>query len=516
MSSAGAWIGAALAAVALLGPTQATAAPPAAEAPTAEGSEAEDEGSEAETDEGREQTRKKRRTKRNKRKKKKRRDPDDPHRLEFGVLPAVAYDIDLGLGFGVLATLARFHPDFQPYRWRLEFLLYATVKNTPGVGLGLPFHDDYLKADFPGLLGNRLRINTSFRFRRFTNQGWYGLGNASANPEPWTEIDAEADPEGFAAARRYNRYDRIYPMLEFNTRWILWDRSNIGSDAPRACRFGSPERCPPHAYMGVAEPVAHKRRLEALVGTSFAYDFINPYPDSKLSEDMELRETDSPDGATLRDLVHGTEDHAVWTLNLGLLYDTRDHEYVPTRGSFTELSGRFSPGVDEGLLFGHFYFGTSLFTPLYGEFLVLATRAAFDYLVGRPPFYELSQMGVLVQRDGPGGSWTIRGVPRQRYFGKQKALVNAELRSMFYRFEVANQRFGIGALAFVDAGRVWTDYRPVELGGRDVDGRFSDIKLGVGGGLRITWGETLVIRADPAWSPTDQNFGFYVDIGQVF
>ena len=111
---------------------------------------------------------------------------------------------------------------------------------------------------------------------------------------------------------------------------------------------------------------------------------------------------------------------------------------------------------------------------------------------------------------------SIRGVPRQRYFGKQKAIVNLELRSMFYRFKIKGQRFGLGGLAFVDAGRIWTDYKTTMLGGVDVDGDFWDIKVGVGGGLRITWGETLVIRADPAWSPTDQNFGFYVDIGQLF
>jgi hypothetical protein len=95
-------------------------------------------------------------------------------------------------------------------------------------------------------------------------------------------------------------------------------------------------------------------------------------------------------------------------------------------------------------------------------------------------------------------------------------VTNLELRSMFFRFAISNQRFGIGALAFVDAGRLWTDYRPVTLGRRNIDGPFSDIKVGLGGGLRLTWGETLVIRVDPAYSPTDENFGFYIDINQVF
>jgi hypothetical protein len=454
--------------------------------------------------------------KKGKKKKRKKRDPDDPHRLEVGVLPAVSYDIDLGFGFGALATLARFHPDFRPYRWRLEILLNATVKNTPGVGLGLPFHEDYIKGDFPGLFNGRLRINTMLRFRRFTNQGWYGLGNASEFEKPWEALDPELEQDAFAEARRYQQYDRIYPTLDFNTRLILWERPAPGLDARRPCGPKRRDRCPPHAYGGAEGSVEHKQRLEALIGTSIGYNIVTPYPNSKLAEDLALQQTDSEDGETLRRLLHGTDNHALLTLNLGLLYDTRDHEYIPTRGSFTELSGRFSPGVDKGLTFGHLFLGTAVFVPLFDEYLVLAVRGALDYLVGRPPLYELGQFGVLTQRDGPGGSWSIRGVPRQRYFGKQKAILNLELRSMLLRFNIGNQRFGVGGLAFVDAGRLWTDYRPAELGGADIDGRFEDIKVGLGGGLRLTWGETLVIRVDPAYSPTDHNVGFYIDIGQMF
>jgi hypothetical protein len=438
--------------------------------------------------------------------KKKKRDPNDPNRLEWGVLPAVSYDIDLGFGFGALVTLAKFKPGYAPYRWRLEILGNATVKNTPGVGRTFPFHEDYIKGDFPGLWKGRLRINAQFRFRKFSNQGWYGLGNGSQNTKPWEQFDPITEPEAYRAARKYNQYDRIYPYLEFNNRIIVWD---------------SPKPGPPFAVSSrtIGMVPAHKRRLEVLIGASYLYNVIKPYPNSKLAEDLAVRETDTADGATLRDQMRGVTEHSVLALNVGLLYDTRDHEYVTTHGSFSELSMRISPGVDQKLAFAQLFVGTAFFQPIAGEWLVVASRVAFDWLFGNVPFYELANFGVLVPRDGPGGSWSVRGVPRQRYFGKQKAIANLELRSMFWRFQIKGQRFGLGALAFLDAGRVWTDYETIRLAGMDVDGTpdsLLGLKRGVGGGLRITWGETLVIRADPAWSPTDKNFGFYVDIGQMF
>lgn len=438
--------------------------------------------------------------------KKKKRDPHDPNRLEWGVLPAISYDIDLGFGFGALVTLAKFKPGYAPYRWRLEILGNATVKNTPGVGPTFPFHEDYVKADFPGLWKGRLRINAQFRFRKFSNQGWYGLGNGSRNDKPWEQFDPDSEREEYREARKYYQYDRIYPYVEFNNRITLWDKPKPG---------------PPFAVSSrtIGMIPAHKRRLELLVGASYLYNAFRAYPNSKFAEDLAVRETNTPDGETLRDAMRGVTNHSVLAFNLGLLYDTRDHEYVTTHGSFSELSLRVSPGVDQKLAFAQLFVGTAHFQPIAGEWLVLATRVAFDYLFGNAPFYELANFGVLVQRDGPGGSWSVRGVPRQRYFGKQKAIANLELRSMFWRFTIKSHRFGLGALAFVDAGRVWTDHDTIKLAGIDVDATpdsLFGLKLGVGGGLRITWGETLVIRADPAWSPTDDNFGFYVDIGQMF
>ncbi|MEZ4429606.1 MAG: BamA/TamA family outer membrane protein [Nannocystaceae bacterium] len=414
----------------------------------------------------------------------------NPKRLEFGVLPALNYDSDLGFGFGLIGTLAKFYPGYVPYRWRIELLLYATVRPAPGGGAQFPYHEDYIDTDFPGLFNNRLRIRATLSFNRFSTASYYGVGNASPLQEPWKAIDPDEEPDQYKAARRFNQYDRIYPRVRFIARVNVWDRS-----IP-----------------------AHKRRLEVFTGTSISYNILNYYtePGSKIVEDIAQIEEGGPDGETLEALIHGTQNHALLQLLGGLLLDTRDHEFTPTRGTFTELSLRVSPGVEERLQYAGFLLWSSWYQSLYKEYLVLAVRGLGDLLVGRPPFYELSQYGAFQTRSGPGGSWSVRGVPRQRYHGKIKAIGNLELRSFFARFKIKKQRFAVGLIAFVDTGRVWADYKRTVLNGESVDGSFGDWKLGLGGGLRIKWGETFVIRVDPSYSLTDKNFGLYIDIGNVF
>ena len=99
-----------------------------------------------------------------------------------------------------------------------------------------------------------------------------------------------------------------------------------------------------------------------------------------------------------------------------------------------------------------------------------------------------------------------------RLAGKAKILANLEARAQAPGFSIAGERFRVGFVAFVDAGRVFSDVPPMA----ELDGPWAPFDLGVGGGLRLRWGETFVLRADGAWSPTRETPGFYVDVGQVF
>jgi surface antigen Omp85-like protein len=359
-------------------------------------------------------------------------------RLEPGVLPAVAYDSDTGLGAGAIVTLARFAPGYTPYRWRVQAQIYAAIKRAPGGGLELPYHDDYLLLDLPG---DPVRWSLRLAFGRFRTTGYYGLGMGAA-------IDAAR----LAAVPRAYQYDRAYPEIEASARVAL-------------ARDGG--------------------KLDLVLGARLARNVVHPYAGSKLEEDAAAG------------LVRGAEPHTLAVASAGLLLDLRDHESAPARGSMHELTLRAGAGLGAGFAYAGARATSRLFAPLWADRLVVAARAMLDALAGDPPVYELAL----------GGATTVRGVRGQRYHGQVKLVGNLELRARVARFAIGSQRFILGGLVFADAGRA------IAAGGAP-GGPLAAV--GVGGGLRVQWGEHFIIRADLGVSPTDGTSGLYIDASHIF
>jgi hypothetical protein len=179
---------------------------------------------------------------------------------------------------------------------------------------------------------------------------------------------------------------------------------------------------------------------------------------------------------------------------------------------FHELSARFTPDPHSEISYGGTTLALRFYQSIYRDRLVFAVRILGDVLFGTPPLYELARHGGLFPMPAPGGGSGVRGVPIHRYHGKVKLLSNWELRGRILPFTWLGQRFNIGAVAFIDAGRVWTNLSsPTRFDGTDLG-----LKLGAGGGLRIQWGEALLLRTDVAWSPDADPVGFYFNVNHVF
>ncbi|MCA9670806.1 MAG: BamA/TamA family outer membrane protein [Myxococcales bacterium] len=393
----------------------------------------------------------------------------NPDRREIGLLPAVSFSTDIGLGLGAVASWTRFARGKAPFKYRIEALFLFTLKQSES-GIISPYHSDYLQIDVPGLFGGRVRINAEAAFRRFSNIGYYGLGNAAGNDNPYEGVDA-------LAAERHFRYVRTYPSLTA--------RARIALDSDK--------------------------RWQALLGAAVTYNAFSPCdgdtpcPDTKLERDKQAR----ADDRELERALRGTDDHLLPTLIVGLIYDSRDHNFSPRRGAFHEISLRGAPRP--GLFFGNVNITLRAFHPIF-SWLTFAWRAMADLLFGQVPFYMLARYGGLSPDYALGGSNGVRGVPLGRYHGRMKFFGNFELRARFVSFSLFGASFRFGATAFVDVGRVFTDYRSIER----LDGSGDGIKAAIGGGLRLLWGEAFVIRADVGWSPDAEPIGIYVVVGQAF
>jgi hypothetical protein len=235
---------------------------------------------------------------------------------------------------------------------------------------------------------------------------------------------------------------------------------------------------------------------------------IRPYQDSLLAREMATGVGDHR--------LYGAEDQTRLLFGLGVAHDSRNHETVTTTGQFHELSIRASPGA-----FGADpYLGVNLtlrgYAAILGERLSLGGRLVGDALSRRAPLVELGSYGGVYGAQGPGGSKGIRGVPQGRLLGRTKLIGNLEARSMFLPFSIARERFVLGAAAFLDAGRVWTDTLRAD---RALDGPTFKLHWGAGGGPRLRWGDALLIRADVAYAPLGAEVGMapaiYVDVDQV-
>lgn len=370
--------------------------------------------------------------------------PVDPHRLEVGVVPILGVNTDQGFIFGAFTSLARYRPAYWPYRWRLRAQAAAAVRDGDD-GLEFSRHEDFIRLDLPEILRG-FRLELRLEFRR-TEKHWAGLGNDT----PSAPDDA---PVGF------EQYTHTIPELEVRARVTL----------------------PVHLFLTA--------RLTA------SYSSIGVNAGSKLQTDL-----DGDSGPHVASSLHGLHKHGLFAGRIGLEWDRRNHETMPTRGIYltTGLTGGISH--DAAVYYGDLEMAARGYLDIVGEAFVVAARVQANLLFGRPPIYRLHSVGA---------SDRVRGVRDGRRLGRVVLFANFEIRSMFLRFPLFSLRTRMGLTGFVDVGRAWADYVPRP----ELDGEGSGHHVGAGGGLRWLWGEAFLIRVDVA--ATRDDVGFYVELDHAF
>ncbi|MFP2928379.1 Omp85 family outer membrane protein [Pyxidicoccus sp. 3LG] len=303
----------------------------------------------------------------------------------------------------------------------------------------------YLRYDGPQLLGP-LRIEGRLEYRREMRSPFFGAGNKSA---PDFRGD-ENDP-------RYN-YDKGAPGF-----WVRLRGRPFGDTHP----------------------------LQSYVGYGWRHTRVDTEEKSMLSLEKPL----------------GIEGGSTGQLLAGVLWDTRDDESDPTEGGVEELALRVSGSATGSK---YHYVGITLSERRYirlSSRLTLAHRLTLDMLFGDVPFFEWSNTGGVSVSEGIGGMSSVRGIERNRFSGNIKAFSNTELRFQAAQMQVFGQAVKLGAVVFMDFGRVWHP--------GVADGKWYEWHPGIGGGVRLTR-RAAVVRADYARSTESGRQRFYLTFGHMF
>ena len=344
--------------------------------------------------------------------------------INFGPLPAIGFSTDLGMQYGLLSDIFWYgdgstYPD---YIWKANV---EVSRYTKGNAIYHAYFDS--KYLIPGI-----RISADLTYLGNKTCGFYGFNGA--------------------AARYFENMDKIvggqglYLMRRDDFRVELTAQGKIGSG-----HWG---------WVG---------------GLAYNMYNVDHAKNKGLSEDRG-KDISLYDIYVANGIIPEAEKNGGSHLEFkaGVVYDTRDHENNPSRGSNLEVFFYGSPDILNGNRNGYRndYLKLAIhfkqFFTLVQDRLVFGGHVAYQGLVaGNSPFYTLQTIMPVNRKkiitDGLGGYSTIRGVIINRLLGNGLAWGNFELRWNFARFKLFNQNFILATNPFFDLGMVVQPYRMAQL-----------------------------------------------------
>ncbi|MGB1701183.1 MAG: BamA/TamA family outer membrane protein, partial [Nannocystaceae bacterium] len=165
---------------------------------------------------------------------------------------------------------------------------------------------------------------------------------------------------------------------------------------------------------GEALPAWFQASILSVIGT-FRFEMDR----AKYSEDSLFAEEQGDAATTTRRS----------SLTAGVVYDARNREVSPDRGSYHELSVEWAaPWLGATQTWGRLNAGARWFIPMGTDRAILAMRVGGDAQFGTPPYFTLGQFGGVDAFDGFGGRMVGRGFYRRRFIGQYKVYTTPEFR----------------------------------------------------------------------------------------
>ena len=410
---------------------------------------------------------------------------DNKKSRSIGLLPAIAYDADLGFQWGALANIYWYgkpstYPNYQ------HSLYVEASRFKAGSYLTRVYYDSEK-------LLNPIRTTIDITFIRDQLMDFYGFnGYESKYYSEWEDDITNAF---------YKHHRDLFRILT--------------------------------NFKG---PVSNNKNLQWVAGFtlfdmnihSVELNKINKTADPQLPDTAGLYEKYT-DWNIISDKEKNGGTNAY--IKIGLSYDSRDFEANPSKGIFSELFISTTPSF----LSSH-HESFSRITAVHRQYItLLSEKTIFAYrflyqktIEGKVPFYLLphivtSSLGSATSQ-GLGGAKTLRGISRNRVVGDGIFLANVEVRQMIKRFNLFNQDFYVATNLFTDMGMVVQPYS-IDLSqvpDEEKELYFSDDKeklhTSLGLGLKIAMNENFIVSVDygKAMNNQDGNSGIYIMLNYLF
>lgn len=414
----------------------------------------------------------------------------------FGFLPVVAYNTDLGFEYGIIFNFVHFGDGSRYPNYDHKIYMEAS-QYTKGSGIYRLYYDsDRL---IPGV-----RLITDLSWLPDKAYDFLGFNGYEAVYNSAWETQDSPDYR----TRMFYKYDRNFVRLKADFQGkILGNRLRWAA--------------------GITG-----RNFDI---SSVDVDQLNKGQDEEdklppVSEQPGLYEKYIRWGLISNDQKNGG---FITTLKAGLVYDTRDVIASPNRGMWTEATVIASPtALGSDYNFVKFNLTHRQYFTVFPNVLTFVYRLGFQTtLSGTTPFFYLpiiepSEM-MAAKSEGLGGDRFNRGIRRNRIIGEGVAWGNFELRWKFWRFNLLNQNFYLGTNVFLDMGRVTQmvdiDHtRMLLYSQEDLNAYFNidgeKMHYSTGAGLKIAMNENFIISVDYgiALDEQDGDSGLYITLNYLF
>lgn len=411
----------------------------------------------------------------------------------FGVVPAVSYNSDLGFQYGVTADIFNYGDgsDFPQYHHKFNVEVSRYTKGT--TRLHLMYDSKFL---IPGI-----RMTTALTYSNNPMYSFYGFNGTAEVYDPSLNSGAKEGKQNnkeligmSLAPNAYYNYKRNQFRFLADFQGRVADNLNWAA----GLAFWSYD-------LGQKKGSFRNDKKDYEYSD---FDLYNVYRASGL-----IRENEEKGGNELE-------------FKAGLVYDTRDLESAPSRGIWSDIClygapDLFGSGYSYLKLSAHFRH----YVPVWRDRLTFAYHLAYQgTLAGEAPFYMQQNINTIylkqIMSEGLGSINTVRGCLFNRFIGAGYAWGNFELRAKIVDFNFINQSWYVAVNPFFDLGAIVQPYRVKEMaamkGVSESDLRREATRLheSAGLGVKLVMNQNFIISAELAKPFQKQdNPGMGVNIG---